>query len=66
MGVGGRQDSGPSDECTKAILSLTLAPGRTSNRHYIPLRPHLAMKSPLFPDSQYPIHVKVYNRCNNT
>ena len=61
MGVGCRHDPGASDECTKAISGLTLAPGRISKRHYIPVRPHLAMKSPLFPDIQYPIHMKVYN-----
>ena len=66
MGVGCRHDSGASDEYTKAILGLILAPGATGKRHYIPVRPHLAMKSPLFPDIQYPIHMKVYNQCSNT
>ena len=65
MGVGCRHDSGASDGCTKAILDLILAPGRTSKRHCIPVRPHLAMNSPLLPDIQYSIHVKECNQYNN-
>ena len=61
--LGCRRDSGPSDECTKEISDLTLAPRRISKRHCIPVRPHLAMNSPLFPDI---IHVKGYYRYNNT
>ena len=47
--------------CMKAISGLTPAPGRTNKRHYIPVRSHLAMELPPFPDKQYLIHVKVYN-----
>ena len=36
--------------CTRAIQNLTLALGRTCKRHWIPVRPHLAIKPPRFPD----------------
>src|SRR5258706_1973818 len=48
-------------KCTKSTSGLILAPGRTSKRHCIPVRSHLAMKPPPVPDMRYPIHVKVYN-----
>jgi len=49
--------------CSKGTSYLTLAPRRSSRRHYVPVRPHLP---PPFRDIRYLIHVKVYNRRNHT
>jgi hypothetical protein len=65
MGAGGRYDSSASNNMYNSGLRLTLALGRTSKRHCVPVRPHFAT-TPSLSDIPYFIHGKVYNRRNHT